>query len=149
MPSQPGGRVSSTSTSLTIPNVFRCPGYCVVFVFEEVEAFMASGTQWTEIVRAIERSTVPPIFDKEAAAVLNGMKKIDSNRFHGLPFSMSFRGYFAIQSFETILDMKVRVLHEIRHSSKARRWWRRHMGNPIPLYAKSTPQKISIGENLQ
>ncbi|KAA6371576.1 MAG: hypothetical protein EZS28_032896, partial [Streblomastix strix] len=32
---------------------------------------------------------------------------------------------------------------------KARRWWRRHMGNPIPLYAKSTPQKISIGENLQ
>ncbi|KAA6403487.1 MAG: hypothetical protein EZS28_000985 [Streblomastix strix] len=90
-----GARKNTTQNILNSQNGFRCPGYYSVFVFEEVETFMTSGTQWTEIVRAIERSTVPPVFDKEAAAVLNGMKKSDSNRFHGLPFNMFYRGYFA------------------------------------------------------
>ncbi|KAA6379063.1 MAG: hypothetical protein EZS28_025409 [Streblomastix strix] len=138
--------VPTAALSNVPTNIYRCPGFNVAFVFEEVEAFTASGTQWTEIVRAIDRSTVPPVYDLKAAAYLNKIPIEESNRFQGLPHSLLYRGFFSVRSNETILDLKKRVLKEIRHSSKARRWWRRHMGNPIPLYSRSTPQQTIINE---
>ncbi|KAA6402804.1 MAG: hypothetical protein EZS28_001672 [Streblomastix strix] len=144
MPLQPSVKGNSTSTH-TPPNILRLPGFYVIFVFEEVESFMA-GASWTEIVRAIERSTVPPVFDHDAFGLFDKLGD-NTSQTHDSPQNMLFRGFFAIKSTETILDLKIRVLHEIRNSSKARRWWRRHMGTTIPLYAKPTPLKASFGDS--
>ncbi|KAA6385698.1 MAG: hypothetical protein EZS28_018774 [Streblomastix strix] len=129
MQSLSGDRVKSPLFQLQPPKIFHCPGFYVLFAFEDVETFHADA-EWTDVIRTIERSTIPPIFDNEAASKLKE------------PLSIHLRGFFAIKSNEQILDLKRRIIHEIRHSSKARRWWRRHMGNPIPLYAQSAPQKI-------
>lgn len=83
-------------------------------------------SSWADVIRAIERSTIPPVFDNEAVSILTGNPTKDFIISQDLPHNMSFRGFFAINSDDTIMDFKIRVLHKIRHSSKARRWWRRH-----------------------
>ncbi|KAA6403462.1 MAG: hypothetical protein EZS28_001016 [Streblomastix strix] len=117
------------------PDFNQCKGFYVAFVFDDVETFLG-GADWQEIIQSLERSTIPPIFDHKAISDICHIPQAQLHLLDQLRYIMTFRGYFGIYDNETILQFKQRVIHQIKNSSKARRWWRRHQGNVIPLYSQ-------------
>ncbi|KAA6386499.1 MAG: hypothetical protein EZS28_017974 [Streblomastix strix] len=98
-------------------------------------------------LRAIERGSVPPVFDYN---LLPNKKQTNKGiqPISNLPNEL-LRGFFQTQQNESILDLKRRILSSINHSERCRRWWRRHMNVPVPLYSINGRNILHLIPNVQ
>ncbi|KAA6392644.1 MAG: hypothetical protein EZS28_011829 [Streblomastix strix] len=130
------GNIQSTQQN---QKKFEAQKILVIFIFDEPDAI--PGQDWVMQLRAIERGSVPPVFDQD---ILQLKEKQVRNLHFNTQSKENLRGFFLIRENESFLDFKRRILRAVKHSERGRRWWRRHMNAPVPLYANADQHILQL-----
>jgi hypothetical protein len=124
------------------------PGVYCLFSFEDSLPFvhynLNQKCEFHEILRIIQSCSVLPAVDEKLKDVDNYIKSMREPSEN--PF---FRGFFEVTKYDSIRRFSHHVIYSLENDSRSRRWWRRHINDPVPLDGISVPDLFEIDMNFK